>query len=105
MADVTPERVLRSVRSIVSLSSGNGSYGSLKVGNTASKHVTGNEGMQGSSMDADRSLSLERDIHSLAYPEEKTVQTYAVTNVPRLDEPLDAGIRVNHSIQRTEEPV
>ena len=111
MADITPERVLRSVRSIVSLGSGRGSQGSQKTGYLVDKQAVGNGSTREQSLDTSFSHS-DRGAHRMAYPEERSVETYSMTNMPEHRTPAfeditpaAQGIQVNYSIQHSEEKV
>jgi hypothetical protein len=124
LAGVTPEGVLRSIRSVISLGSGRGgSQSSLKTGKPESEHATENKSKWRASRETNSSHSNMVDRgehhHLETYPKDVTsvVETYAMTDSPGQQrrtsdtEPTIAqadqqeGIRVDHSIQRTEEEV
>jgi hypothetical protein len=112
---VTPDRVLRSVRSVLSLGSGRGSQTSFKSGNSTTKQTTGQGVKRGQSLDTNSAHSdlVDRGDQPFPYHSKATpVETYAMTDMPghRLPHPepiahAGQGIQVNHSIQRTEEQV
>ena len=95
---VTPESVLRSIRSVVSLGSGRGSQGSYKS-QKSQKSATKNS-IRLASMDTNSSHA------HLAYPEGKSVESHAMTDLPSKQnydiEAAPAG-KGNHSIERREE--
>jgi hypothetical protein len=112
LAGSTPERVLRSVRSILSLGSNRGSQGSVKKGSRTGKPAAENGSTREQSLDTNSSETqlADRGAQDLAYPEGSSAETYAIRDLPGHQNPAiergawtGQGIQVNHSIQLTEE--
>ncbi|KAI9743765.1 MAG: hypothetical protein M1818_002498 [Claussenomyces sp. TS43310] len=100
VAGVTPERVLRSVRSIISLGSDRGSQSSVKGSNVSEYQVTKERYTGGRSLDTGSSRT------NLTNPDKRSVETYAMPDLePKLSVQPTEGIRVDRSFQRTEEQV
>jgi hypothetical protein len=98
VAGVTPESVVRSVRSIVSLGSGRGSNGSNNGASKISVHHTTREPAAGRSLDTNSSRSnLTKN----------GVESYAMTDmgVPPPIRNVENRIRIERNFQRTEEQV
>ena len=74
MAGITPESVLRSVRSFISLGSSRASRGSVK-GNALSHQVAGNMCADGRSLDTNSSCS------NLTNPDKPVVEAYLLANL------------------------
>ena len=124
VAGVTPDRVLRSVRSMLSLRSPRGSQNSL---NKASHGPSQSHPPPGAMAAVERKPSS--DSHSshtyapsdaadpnaapyLAYPKDRGVATYALADANERqplekegEEPASPGIRVKHSLQRVEDQI
>lgn len=101
-AGVTPERILRSVRSIVSLGSrGSGSHGGSANRSKTSVHQTVRDPATGRSLDTGSSRSNLTKLGDAS-----TVETYAMTDMSGKREEMDTnGIRVERKFHRDEEQV
>ncbi|CAD6442820.1 b50132ee-9268-4965-8904-ec1ac1c8e270 [Sclerotinia trifoliorum] len=109
LAGVSPERILRTVRSVISLRS-------IRSGlQSSSKSVNDfeNKSGTGSGSKRDQSLGTNSSSSYLTYPKWRTVETYTMVDMPAQPQhqnnsfvtPATDGILLNHTIQRTEEQV
>jgi hypothetical protein len=99
LAGVSPEGVLRSVRSIMSLGSGRGSQGSFK-GSTPGRQNTGNVLADGRSLDTNSSRS------NLTNPDKPVAEAYSLADLKLIpkEQPVD-GIRVERTFEHSEEHI
>ena len=112
LAGVSPERILRSVRSLVSLGSNRSSGGSLNKDSGTGKKAARSHSLREQSMESSPSdaLSADQAAHNIAYPDGRSVETFEMNSLPAHQTPsgeVDAsqGIQVDRSIQFTEEQV
>lgn len=114
VAGVSPEGIVRSVRSILSLRSPRGSQTSLRSTGSKRKGQNPAKNHPRASIDTGSSQAELAGLHGaqVAFPEGKSVEAYAMTSLPDGKEygpddrpPLKDGIRVTRTLDRKEEHV
>jgi hypothetical protein len=104
---ISPDRALRSVRSVFSLHSGHDSQTSVKSATARDRHPIQSSTGVGPSSESNSSHNdvVGRGDQQFGYPKDSSLESYAMSDVPHPKPVAEGGdgIQVKRSIQRTEE--